>query len=482
MNIARSSLLIFSSRVIKSIAGFIAVVLFSRGLGATPLGKYYSFVALIGLISLPTDFGIDTAVQKRISEDEDSDAYLGSAILLKIPILLVIVALIWLGREYIDQFLGANLWHLFIICLIISQVSYLALAVLRGELRVSETAGIEVLRPLCWLSTGYLLYIQGFGVYALVYGYLLGSLLMAVIGWWKVSTSIVVPDTEHIRSLFNYSRYSVISSIGGYFYSWMDVGILTIFVTAGIASSRGEIGAYENAWRLSLIIMMLTQSISVTLFPQISRWEGEDAINKIESIIPTALLPGVFLIIPGFIGTLILSKDLLRVLFGQEFVVAWLVLIIFSGEKLFQSIHSVFGNVLQGMDRPDLAAYSTIVAISVNLILNIVLIWAFGIVGAALATTTASIVRAAIQIRYISQSLYIKYPIRETIGSGIASIIMGVCIHLVLVLVEINSIIQLVGIVLLGAVIYTAIALMFTSVRETIQQLLRPLLSNIVTS
>lgn len=479
MNLTKSSLLLFGSRIIKSITSFAAVIIFSRELGASPLGTYYPFIALIGLLAIPADFGISTAVQKRISEDKNADLYLGAAIVMKLPILIIIITLIWMSKGHINQFLGEDIAALFIITLLFDQIGGLSISVLRGELRVGETALISVLRPISWLIIGYILYIQRFGIYALVYGYLIGTILIAVVGWWRVSISVLWPNASHIRSLLDYGRFSVISSVGGYFYSWMDVAILSAFVATGIASTRGEIGAYENAWRISLIVMMLTQSISVTLFPQISQWDSKNATDRIESVIPIALLPGALLIIPGFVGIAVLSSDLLRILFGEEFTVAWLALIILSGEKFFQSVHSIFGNVLQGIDRPDLAAYSTVAAASVNLVLNIILIWMFGIVGAALATTTASLVRAVMQMRYLDFFLDVEYPVQEIVASGIASIIMGMLLYVILNHIQINNIIGLSGIIIVGILIYTPVILLFSSVRNSIRSILRPVLSQI---
>lgn len=398
MDLTKSSLKIFGARICKSLASLSAVIIFSRELGATPLGIYYPFVALLGILAIPADFGIGSAAQKRISEGEDASQYLSSAIALKLPILAVVSLLIIAARGYVNQFLGAPLAIPFVATLIVSQGAHLAIGVLRGELRVGETAIIEVLQPFGWLVFGYAFYTQEYGVYALIYGHLIGSILMFVVGWWKVSTSVTRPTIEHTQSLFDYSRYSVIASVGGYLYSWMDTAIITLFVVTSAVATRADVGAYENAWRLSLVVMMLTQAISTSLFPQISQWDAQDATDRIESVLPTALLPGILLVIPAIIGTIVLSRDLLRILFGPEFTVAWLVLIILSGEKLFQSLHSVFGSALQGIDRPDLDAYSTMASAAVNLILNIVLIWQFGIVGAAIATTVASAVLMIFQL------------------------------------------------------------------------------------
>ncbi|EMA13887.1 flippase [Haloarcula marismortui] len=481
VNIARSGLKLFFARISKSLVEFLAIIIFSRELGASPLGTYYPFLALLGILAIPTDFGISSAIEKRISEGSDESEYLGTAIVLKVPLLIFISISILVAHQYVIQYLGADLTISLIATLFASQAAKLSMTALRGERRVGETAIVEVLRPLGWLGMGYALYLNGYGVYALVYGYLFGSVLMLVVGWWKVSVSVAKPTFEHARSLLDYGRYSVVSAVGGYFYSWMDVAMLSVFVSisAGAVITRGDIGAYENAWRLSLVVMLLSQSIATALFPQVSKWNAEGAMTKIEEIIPTALLPALLFVIPAFAGTAVLSKDLLRILFSPEFTVAWLVLIILAGEKILQAVHVVLGRSLQAIDRPDLAAYATVVSVAVNLILNLVLIYQFGIVGAAIATTVSFAINTALHARYLNRFLDIDFPTREAVWSTVAATVMGISVYGVHSAVQIVTIIDLFAVILFGAAVYTAVVLIYRPIREETQRLIGPVIQNI---
>jgi O-antigen/teichoic acid export membrane protein len=250
MNIEKSSVKVLGAKIVTSVAGFLAVVVFSQKLGASPLGTYYPFMALLGIFAIPADFGIRSATEKRISEGTDQRQYLGTALALKFVPLLFITLGILVSSEYIETYLGADLAVLLVITLFVQEAAQMSMVVLRGELRVGETAIIQVLRPLGWLLIGYLFFVQGYGVAALVYGQLAGLIAMVLLGWWKVSVRPAVPSMQHARSLLDYGRYSVISSIEGYFYNWMDVAILTMFVAWDIAGTRAGIGAYENAWRI----------------------------------------------------------------------------------------------------------------------------------------------------------------------------------------------------------------------------------------
>lgn len=478
MNLVKSALQLIASRAFKSVLGFLAVVIFSRELGASALGIYYPFLALLGILSIPANFGINGATEKRISEGKNKSEYLGTALAVKVPLALAICILIYAGRDYVNLYLGADLALLLAFTLFLDQIGGLSLPVLRGELRVGVTSVIEILRPLGWLVVGLALHTVGYGVTGLVYGYLIGTLAILLIGWWKVSIEIGRPTYKQAQSLLNFGKYSLILVLGGYIFSWIDVSILTLFSISNPSITRAEIGAYENAWRLSLIVIMASRAISTTIFPQFSQWDSQDATNQIEKVIPKAALPSILIVIPSFIGISIISKDLLRILFGQEFTVAWLALIILSGGMILQSIHGIIAKPLQALNRPDLSAYATVISILTNIILNIILIWKYGIEGAAIATSISFSVNTLLHIRYLRGFLNIKLPLREAVWSLVASVVMGVCVYGLRLIVSMESIFDLLLLVFCAIVVYSVIILMYSPIRNNLFQTIKQSMSD----
>ncbi|MFB6186421.1 MAG: polysaccharide biosynthesis C-terminal domain-containing protein, partial [Halobacteriaceae archaeon] len=218
-------------------------------------------------------------------------------------------------------------------------------------------------------------------------------------------------------------------------------------------------------------------AIATTIFPQFSRWDAENAKNKIESIIPIAILPALLIVVPAFIGVAILSQDILKILFSAEFTMASLALVILTGEKIPQAIHIVLGRSLQAIDRPDLAAYATIISVLLNLVLNVAFIWQFGIAGAALATALSFVVNTILHAYYLNRYIDINFPVREALWSVFASIVMGIAVYIVRSVFKPTSIIDLLAIVILGGVTYAIIALIYTPIRSQVWELIGPEMS-----
>lgn len=474
MDIAKASAKIFVVRIINSLSSFLAIVLFSRFLGASPLGSYYPYVALLGMLALPTDLGISMAIEKRISEGSDRSHFFGAGLIIKLPLVAIASVAILLFQNTVNNYLGGEVAVLLVVGLWLRVTSRYMIGILKGELRVGETAVVRLLRPLCWLIFGYIFLLLDFGVEGIIYGYLIGQAAMLALATWKVSIRPVMPDRSHMQSLFDFGKYSFVSSIGGLIYSWMDVLILSAFVAWGTAATRADIGAYENAWRVSLLVSLLSRSISQVVFPQVSHWDANDQIEKIENLLAKALVPGLIVVFPAFAGVLLLSEEILSYLFGSEFAVAAPAFIVLVSLRFFQSIDDIYGRILDALDRPDLTMISTIVSIITNLTLNVVLIYYLGIVGAAIGTTVAFAIKTVLDVYFMRDFVNIQFPYRTLAWSGLSSIVMAGVLYAILFGFEITSMVGLIGIVAIGGVVYSAVLVLNGRVRKQLWEFVGP--------
>jgi O-antigen/teichoic acid export membrane protein len=462
MNIARSSIRVFAARAASSLIVFLGITYFARELGASQMGVFFLFQALLGMIAIPADFGINSGVTKRLSEGESPRSIISTAILLKGLLLLPFIAGIVLFRGPINEYLGANLALLLVLALVLQESAKLTIQVLKGELRVGATAGPLFSRKLVYVGVGAILVFMDAGVRGIIYGLFAGFVVMLAWGAWKSSTAPGSPSIKHARSLFDYSKYAFVSSIGGYFYSWMDVAIIGFFLT------QADVGVYEIAWRVTAVVMLFSGSIATTIFPQVSQWNADNATERIESLLSDAIAPALFVAIPAFFGTVIFSKEILGLVFGAEYAAGWFVLIILMGEKVIQSVHLILGRSLQGIDQPDLAAKAGVISMVLNLLLNVILTFEYGIIGAAVATALSFIVNSILHASYLSRFVSIRVPYGQIGGCVTASFGMVVVLYIVESVIAIDSLPVLLLIVGFGVAVYTGFALIIPQSREVI--------------
>ncbi|MFC6727223.1 flippase [Natronoarchaeum mannanilyticum] len=462
MNIARSSLKLAVSRAGSATIGFLIIVYLTRNLDTDILGTFFLFQALLGLISIPVDFGMRRSLSKRLSERSNDGEVITTVILMKIIPLSICLFLVYSLRSQINNYLGADLVTLLISAIVLQEMALFTIGVLNGQLRVGETAVPKFTRRIAFASTTFFLIERGFGVRGAIYGLLIGLSAMLAIALYRVQISFGFPSFSMAASLFEYSKYAFISSVGGYLYNWMDVALLGLFLT------QSDVSIYEVSWRVTAIVMLLGQSVATTIFPQVSKWDADGAHERIENLLPQAVAPVLLLVIPAFMGTIVLSQEILSVVFGSEYAVGQLVLIILMGEKVIQSVHIILGTALQGIDRPDLAARAAIIAIFLNLVLNIVLILQYGIVGAAVATGLSFIANSLLHAYYLSQFVNIRLPWQEIGATVVASIGMGSIVFMIKNYHTIDSLQSLLGIVITGMVVYALLAATLAPLRDVI--------------
>lgn len=462
MNIGKATLQLLASNGAISIISFVALIYFARELPSGQLGSYFLFQAAIGITSIPADLGILGAVEKRISENKAPEQLLTTAVLLISIPLAIIVFLITVFSAQVNTYLGNDLATLLAIGVFLYSMKKLAIKLLRGELRLAETALLELVTKITWAIGGGALVVMGFGVYALIYSLLVGYAIAFIWGMWIRSTSFGRPSKRQARSLIDYARYNVISSTGTYIYNWMDVAILGIFVSPSLVS------AYEIAWRLSSILMLFGRSISTSLFPQVSAWDIRGGQDQIEQLLPRAIFFSLLFVIPGFFGISALAPELLALVFKPEYVVASLALIILSFERLFHSAHMVLGQTLNGINQPRLSAQAILASLSLNIALNFLLIPRYNIEGAAAATAISFTVNTLLHTYYLSKFIEIRVPIVELAWVTFSSLIMAGVLMLIREQIEIAGLSTLIAVIAIGVIIFVMITPLNKDARSTI--------------
>lgn len=463
INLAKSSTKLFFSNIGITGISFIALMFFTRELSQDGLGTFFLFQALLGILSIPADLGLRGAVEKRISELDEPGKVLTTGIVLQILPISLICVIIFVLSNYINQYLGSELAIWLILGIILNNSSEFIIKVLRGELRVGETAILKFSSKATWASGGAILIELGYGPISLVYSLLIGFFVILIWGVHKCSIIPQYPSIDHAQSLYDFAKYNIISSVGNQFYNWLDVTILGLFVP------NSHVAAYEIAWRISSILMLVGQSIATSLFPQVSAWDAEGKNKRIERTIPHVVLFTFVFVIPGSFGIFILSSEILSIVFTPEYTIASLALIILATERLFHSAHTIFGRTLNAINHPGLSARAMLISICINIVLNFILVPILGLEGAALATAISFTINLILHVLYLSEFLSLKIPYVDLGWIIFSSIGMSFVVLIIRDAIAINSFSILLVVVVLGIVVYSTLLIAKKTIRVDIQ-------------
>lgn len=467
MNLTKSSIKIIIARLGGFVISTLGTIYFARDLGSANFGTFVLFQALAQMLAVPADFGIHGAIIKRMSEQENSSEILSSAIFLLCVSLSIVCSFIFLFRDFINNYIGAQLALLLIIFLIFNEGAKLTRNVLKGELRVGETAFLNFAQQLVYTGLGAIMVSMGIGFFGLVYSIITALAAVIVIGLYKWETTLGRPSINAIRSLFSFSKFSVISHIDSYLYNWLDVAVI------GFLLSQSAVGKYEIAWRVSAMVMLFSSAVERTILPQISAWDSQGTEKQIEELLPNALLASLLFVIPSFFGVAVLSEEILYFIFSPEYVTAAPILIILIGGRLLESIDIIFKNILSGMDHPDLRAIAVLISISLNIFLNLLLVQSIGSIGAAIATVSSFAVSTAVIAYYVTHIISITIPYQEILFCVFSSIVMATILWEIKIKIEIESSFDVLILILIGSIIYFSLLLFSPSIRRKFRYILR---------
>lgn len=444
----RASVFVFGSRVGMSAVGFLATVYFAKTLGPGALGIYFTFEAMLNVLGMFSILGIDSGVEKRISESDSqkSASYLGAALLIVTASLAVISILAIILTDQINGYVGVEAVPALVVGLLFGHASRLALNTIRAEQRVATSALVEFLGEIARVSASVLLYTRGFGPAALLYGLVVGLAFRTLVGVFLVRTDIAFPDTEAIQSLVDFSKYTLGSSVSGLVYNWSDTLILSFMAT------KVDVGIYESAWKISVVAFMSGQAVGSVLFPAISQWYARGEISKIENAFAEGTLYSTLLVVPAVVGGAMLGGNLMGVVYGYNS--GGLILLILLVAAVPQVVSQIASRTMLGINKPRRLFQINAGTTVLNIVLNVVLIYTIGPVGAALATCFVSLTSTSLIIWHLREFIEISIDIRGHAWQLSISLAMGVGVLAVSQIVPTDTLVGLSVAVGTGIVLY----------------------------
>ena len=467
MGIRRATIAVFGSTILRNLLSFMAIAYFSRSFGVDVLGGFFLFQSLLSVLVAPVSLGTSAGVEKRLSEGEDPDSVLGSALAVKLSLFAIASIVILLLRDPIGSYIGIDsAAPLLVIGLLLTEVGNLGDRTLRGEQRVSETAILQPLRTAIWAGGGAVLAWYGFGPWSLLGAYIAGLFAIVVVAFWRVDTSLGRPTWGRIKSLVSYSKFAAVGDVGGLVYNWADTLLIGFFL------SQAAVGSYEIAWQVATATIMLGNAVRIAIFPRVNQLGAEGDIKQIESIVESAFVPSLFLVIPALVGTVLIGSDILSTVFAVSFAQIGFVLVILMLEKVQRSVTLVLIAPIHAVGQVKYDAYTTILALLMNIGLNVMLIPRFGIVGAALATTTAATLKTVTHSWVLSKTIRIRVPYCSLGWCTIAACVMGFGVVGVRPYVPLDTIVGLFGTIAFAGCVYTGIALISPTIRSRVADFL----------
>jgi O-antigen/teichoic acid export membrane protein len=418
-------------------------------------------VLFINFLMLINELGLDTVLIHKANLDLDRKRQIFGLIIL---INTVFFILLYLAAPWIAIFFEDGELTLIIRVLsaqfLISAFLIVPVAHLERNLEYKTKSLIYVGSSIVGGIITLLLAMQGYGVWALVWGNLV------VVTLQTIGVNIASPfrhapkfSLTNMREVISFGGLVTLERAMWFFYTQADIFIV------GKLLGKDLLGIYSVAMHLASIVLSKTGALIYEIaFPSFSR--ANEEAGKVAIYFRKAVRIMSFVIFPIFFGMSSVAPELVAVFLGDTWTMVGPVLAILCIVMPLRMMANLFPPVLQGIGRPELSVLNLAIAsIVMPLAFLVGTIW--GVIGVSLAWVLVYPIVFAIMLRRSVALLGIRA--REILGIMAMPAFVSAIMYMAVIAVK--SVLDVGGdyvqatrltiSIVVGAVLYSSISYLF---------------------
>ena len=394
--VAKGAGIAFIGYGVRIVAGFCFNILLGR-LGPRAYGLYALGVSVTSVVRPISSLGLDMGITRlgAVYRGEGNRARVKGVILSSLGLSLVsriffsavVFSLAGIISEHLfDKPDLTHVLKIFALMLPFSIFTGVATAVARSFRRIDYEQAVVICQALLNLALVGLAFLLGFRLVEVMYGLLMAGVLGSGIGFyflWKTFPEIVsrLRPAYEIRRLLLISLPMAFVAVAYVLLNYVDRLMLGYF------SATKDVGIYNAASFFAAQMLLFINAINPIFSPIVADLHNKERYPEIESLYKTVTRWILIATLPLFLLFLFFPTHIMDI-FGAEYEVGSVALTILSVAFLIGAGTGPGGQILHMTGKQNIDALNSVVLIVVNVLLNRWLIPAYGILGAAIATTT----------------------------------------------------------------------------------------------
>ena len=454
-------------RFFSQIFTWAATLIVIRLLSPEDYGLFAFAAVVIGLLDILDDMGLASAiVKKKELTDKYVEQIFGMMIIFNIGFYALLYTSAPLVSGFYEDIRLETIIEVLGLQVLIRTFFYIPNAMMRRDMDFRRISLIQFVAVVGQSITILVLAYKGFGVWSLVYGSLVATLVQTL-GSMMVSGYLCKPN-------FSFKGAGEALSFGGlitvhrvlyYIYNSADAAIM------GKMVGQRALGFYSVAMQISCMpidkFMMILNEVGFSAFSTI-----QDDQQKMNELLRKAVRLLALLVFPVFLGMSCTAPELVAVLLGEKWMPVAVPLQIVSAVMALKMMN-ITDPLLFAMGRPDIGVKA--LAIGCVIMPTAFYIGAgWGLVGISLAWLIAYPPYFYISMRIVLSTIGIKFGtyVREFAYPALFSGIMYAMVTLAREIISPhigNTALELIMLIFVGAVTYVALVLAFQ--RDTVMQL-----------
>ena len=405
----------FLLKVVGLLVGYGLAIFITNKFGAFVFGQYVTALLIVEILGIISRLGIDTALVRFISRyvHKGASCLINKLFFKSIAIVtlsaVIFNLLLLFFSDYVANFMNLDEEYLLI-------VSFSFIPLVLFHMNTQAIRGLKKMMSFSFLNNVAITLFTFIIIIVLVafsfseklpiYAYVMSVFVMTISSYflWFYHRS-KIDDSEHNNSESELStkalfKVSVPLLLGQSM--MLIMGKVDLFMLANMTSSD-QVGIYNIALKLSMLAYMGLMAVNSIAAPKFSEIHSSGNVDALKKIVQQSTKTIFWVTLPVIILFLAFPKSILSV-FGEEFKLAAMALIILSVSKMFSAISGSVGTFLQMVGKQNVFQNILIFTAIINIALNYVLIPSYGIDGAAFASALSGVIWNVLMIIYIKKN------------------------------------------------------------------------------
>ena len=408
----------FISLATSSLAHLLLRIVLGNELGPSGLGLY-TLVFTIYLFGMQFGtFGINAALTNYVAEYyEDlprlkeiiSSGILGSIVSGSIMGLFLYLFSSIISIQLFHSPEMTNLLRITSLCFPFISMQKAVIGTLNGLKEMKWYAVVNTVQNLLMMIISFVLVIfLNMDVSGAVLGFVIPTILVGLLSLTFTKNFFIPPTKTTIKVFKEISRF------GFYIVLANSIGMVNTQIGSlmiGYFMNETEVGYYAVATLFLQGVTLLPQAIQAVTTPTIAVYYRKGDFHNIRKLLKNAMFKTSAVILCISLILTIFGKFLIIFLFTEEFLPAYLPMLILLVGYFIHSVYASIGGCLSSVGKVHILFKIDMICAGLNLLLNLVLIPRFGLIGAASATSLSMIFTTLVKLsctRLYTQEKQIK--------------------------------------------------------------------------
>lgn len=400
-----------TSKFISLAITMVTTMLLSRFRTYAEYGTYSQLLLVVNLFTSLFMFGLPNSINfflSRADTRDDRKKFVSVYYTLSSVLSFFIGLILVLAIPFIEDYFHNSLIHSFAYFLALYPWAHVISNSIENLLVVYKRTRLlmafRIAHSIMMLGTVALVQFLGFGFNEYMLVFIIANSLFAIIVYTiaaKLSDGIRFSlDKTLIQEVFAFSIPLGLASAIGTLNAEIDKLLI------GYLMDTEQLAVYTNAAK-ELPLTIVATSVTAVLLPQLTRMVKQGSGKEALKLWGYAAEFAVIVIALIVSGVIVYAKEVMIILYSEKYLPGVQVFRIYTLNLLLRCTY--FGILLNAYGKTKQIFYCSLVSLGLNIILNPLFYWAFGMMGPAIATFVAIMIIQLLQLKMTAITVGIPF-------------------------------------------------------------------------